>query len=974
MEKRFLFCLIGLVAASMSFAQQSTLSGNVFKKQSGKETAVWSVIYLLNADSTVSVGAKSDFDGLFSLQATPGQYILKVVDSETNDKHYQNLVIKSGENEPLKILMAASILDLAVVQVFAKSQVTSQAAANESVKLDLGTKSVQTAEQISSTGSSDTKEALTKMSGINSTNSVVYVRGMGDRYNAAYLNGLPVPSPNPELRVIPMDILPTSIIDLLEVGKFMAPNLYGDFAGGAINIKTKKSYTKPTFNVSIGSGFNTMITGTAFTTYEGGRLDFMGIDDGTRSLPSEVATTSQKNATAIYRDGIYKSDDYNRGTGFTNNFNTHTVIAKPASSFKFEGGGYKKLESKGKGGRGLGFVSMISQGNSYQKQLGTSRFINAQNKLDYNFDTKSQTYSTSTTGLFTGTYDLHAKSSVSLNYLYINNSDDQVFETWGYHRDFGDNGEEVFARRMTFTQNQIHNFQLIGKHDLSKKMSANWGASYSTTKSIVPDRRQLAALYTDREDTGHYKLIALDANSTHRFYSSLNEKEVATHGDLSYNVFENKSGDTLKRGLKLIGGVDVKEKNRLFHFRQFNYLAKGLANEVGNNFNISTPDAYLNDQSVQQGKMEIEESANPGNGYEAYQTVFAGNLGAVYTINQQFELIPNIRIEKGFQSVSSRNQIQAQKIEVNIIDGLDIMPSVASKWEVKPNHLIRSGISRTITRPKFFEVAPFEYLAQIAGMAQVGNPNLHNGTNYNAELRYEIYSDKTADYISFGGFGKRLIDPIEQIMRPSAGGQLISFNNTGEGTVAGVEFEYSKNLASFVSEGKRQESKWKEFSLAGNAAYIYSEIKIEDKTGFTTNTRRPLQGASPYMANISLKWDKHFSRSENEFVQSRKHIMTALSFSYSGRSLFAVGTQGVGDQYQFSNYNLNFVSKIEFNSMWSIGLTAKNLTNNLFQVMQQDVVNKGQWQEVNSYRKGMDISFNISFKLLSIKERKALEK
>lgn len=950
----FLFFVIGM----SSQAQNTILTGKIVQIENGVEVPVeFAKVLMLNADSTVNKGTTSDFDGIFKIQVTPGKHLLALRSGGLKDVTMAIEVV-AGENAPLKIEMQAPVMEMQEMQVIAYRIKTGEEELNKEIQASAGMDSKETVEQITAKGSGNTEEALTKMAGINSTNSVIYVRGMGDRYNAAYLNGLPVPSPNPELRVIPMDIFPTSIIDVLEVGKMMAPNYYGDFAGGAINIRTKKVFRSPTLKVSLGTGMNTSTTFKDFTTYNGGKTDFLGFDDGTRALPETVITMSKANATSIYKDGLYSSNE-GSGTGFANNFNTRMTKANPSTSFQIEGGNYKKFS---KLGTGVGFVAMLSHSTGFQIQEGNSRFINAQNQLQYDFDTKKETFSAATTGLASVLFDLSTNTKISANYLFINNSEDQTFQTWGYHRDFGEE-KEVYSRRFTYKENRIHNMQVVGSTSnlLQNRLNLNYGASYSITNSVEPDRRQISAQYADRNDTEHYKLLALDANHTNRFFSNLDENETAVHFDADYTIFENKTNDTVKSSMKLIVGGDFKVKDRQFNFRQFNYLAKGLAEDIGDNFNINNPDAYLNDESVLTGRLRIEESANPGNGYSAYQDIKGGNIGVRYMISRKIEVIPNVRIESGFQSVESRNQVQANIIDRNIISGVNFMPSVAAKYSFDDNNLIRFGASRTLTRPKFFEVAPFIYLAQIAGMAQIGNPNLVNGINNNVDLRYEYYAPNNSDVVSFGVFGKLLESPIEQIMRPSAGGQIISFDNTDGGIVSGVEMEFAKNLSFLVKSRYRETSALKNFSIAGNVAYIYSQITIKDNSGFTTNPKRPLQGASPIMVNVSARYDKVLRRTNSELSKSPMKLMASLSYSYSGKSLFAVGTQSMGDQYQFQNHLINAVVQLKLNQKWSVGVKGINLTNNLFRVMQQDVVNVGGWQEANSYRTGSVFSCSASY-------------
>lgn len=949
-----------LVFAGNAFAQNAVLTGKVVKLE--KEVMVpveFAKVLILREDSTVLKGATTNFDGEFRITAAPGKTLVAF-----RQPGLKELIVEvelvDGKNEPLNVTMQEPISEIITMHVTATRTKTSDAAVVEDIRNSDGLKSAESSEQIAAKGSGNTQEALTKMSGINATNSVLYIRGMGDRYNVAYLNGLPVPSPNPELRVIPMDIFPTSIIDVLEVGKMMAPNLYGDFAGGAINIKTKRVYRTPTLNISLGSGFNSQVTGNEFTSYNGGTLDFFGFDDGTRSLPDQVYQASMQNRNDIYKEGLFKSDQSQIGAGFANNFNPRTISATPATSFQLEGGNYKKFKKQG---AGIGFVSMLSHSTGFRAQNGSSRFVNKQNQLQYNFDTKREIFSTSSTALTSISTDFSENWNLGFNYLFINNSDDVTFQSWGYHRDFGDDSE-VYSRRYTYNQNQIHNLQLTGggKDLLKKRLNVNYGVSQSFTKSGEPDRRQLSARYNDRNDTEHYQLLALDANHTHRFFSNLNENEKAAHVDADFKIFENKSGDTVLSSLVLVGGADFKSKERSFKFRQFNYRSTGLAEEVGFNFDINNPGKYFTDENARNGLFKVEESANPGNAYQASQTIYAGNLGMRY-VYKSLELIPNLRTEYGFQNVLSRNQQQPNKIDANVIEGVDFMPSLTAKFNVNQNMLLRYGASRTITRPKFFEVAPFVYIAQIAGMEQVGNPNLKNGTNYNSDLRFEVYSGQSSDMVSIGAFGKVLIDPIEQIMLPSAGGQIISFANTNRGTVAGVELEYSKNLSFLVPAVDREKSALRNFAIAGNTAYMFSQIVVNDTTGFTTNPRRPLQGASPFVNNISLKFDKRIDRTRGEVAVDPMKIMVGLSHTYSAKSLFAVGTQGMGDQYQEAIHTLNAVVKLTLNNRWALSLKGNNLTNNTFKIVQEDMMNIGEYQEINSYRIGADISMGLTYKL-----------
>jgi outer membrane receptor for ferrienterochelin and colicin len=99
--------------------------------------------------------------------------------------------------------------------------------------------SVLSAEDIARTGDGDVAGALSRVTGLSvASNGFVYVRGLGDRYSQAFLNGSPLPSPEPLRRAVPLDIFPTDIVASSLVQKSYSANMPGEFGGGLINITT----------------------------------------------------------------------------------------------------------------------------------------------------------------------------------------------------------------------------------------------------------------------------------------------------------------------------------------------------------------------------------------------------------------------------------------------------------------------------------------------------------------------------------------------------------------------------------------------------------------------------------------------------------------------------------------------------------------------------------------------------------------
>ncbi|HEX2138913.1 MAG TPA: TonB-dependent receptor plug domain-containing protein, partial [Woeseiaceae bacterium] len=159
----------------------------------------------------------------------------------------------------------------------------------EPVKNNAQVISVLSAAEIARTGEGDISGALQRVTGLSvNTNGFVYVRGLGDRYSLALLNGLALPSPEPLRRVVPLDVFPTSIVSSAVVQKSYSVNYPGEYGGGVINLTTAALPDENFFTVGAGISGDSETTGQLGYTYYGSDLDIIGFDDGTRDLPKAL--------------------------------------------------------------------------------------------------------------------------------------------------------------------------------------------------------------------------------------------------------------------------------------------------------------------------------------------------------------------------------------------------------------------------------------------------------------------------------------------------------------------------------------------------------------------------------------------------------------------------------------------------------------------------------------------------------------
>ena len=918
--KRNLFLALVLIS-SISFGQFK-ISGTVTAKTDDLiEPAALANILVKGTTNGVS----TDFDGNYSLTVSKGTHVLIVTLVGYEKKEVTIEVVDADVNLPIEI--SASSTTMTTFTVVDRAVGGSKTMDIAEVKNADGVDAVIGEQKMKEAGASSADDAAKKVVGLSVVGSGnVYVRGMGDRYNSAYLNGLPIASPDPDKKVIPLDLFPTNVIKSMTVKKAFMPNLEGDFSGGAMDISTKDYPSEGVLKVSLGTGFNSQSIGRQRMTYNGGGLDYLGFDDGTRTIPENIVNQE-----------AYRSTE-GSNTLFTTNLNPVFKTTLPNTSFGvFAGNLFDLKNEKSK----IGFLISLNHSNSNRYSFGKYRVINKQEDIQIDYDFEDYTTTTSSSVLTNIVFDIDKNNIISYNFLYVNTSSDQVKEVYGSHWDYARN---VYARRFTFQQNSLMNNQITGSHFWLKdnKLRVNWSAALNNANSTEPDRRQLVYFYDDKEDTENYTINATDRIENHRFFSFLTERQLSAKAEATY-IFKYNT-DNVEDGAKLsltAGGM-MKRKNRDFDFTQYVYDM----NLSSSSLDVYSPDSYINPLAHEQGEFSIQEALNPASAYLATQNINAGYGWLDYNITPTFEIIAGARVELSDQKISYLDQTQPDFKRINRIVSTDILPSLIMKFQPNDTNIVRFSASKTISRPGFKEVAPFQYTEVFAGATTVGNPELVNGENYNFDLRYERYP-RFGEFIAFGVFYKHLINPIEKTMEVATG-QLQSFRNAGSAMVTGAEFEFTKSL-SFLA---KTDSSFLNFvSLGVNATYLYSKVTFDPDANLAqTNSERALQGASPYLINVDLA----YSRTIREGLK----VNASVSYNVFGRRIFNVGIYGLGDVYELPVNSLNVVAGVEFEH-FSFGLKVRNLLNQDIR-FEQETPNDPIL--INSTRRGVFSSLSIGYR------------
>ncbi len=917
MKLRFL--LLSLFFATTIFAQNGTVTGTILDKEFNNEPLPFANIVIKGTKQ----GASTDENGKYSISLKPGNYTLVIgyLGYETKEIPF---TLKANEKKVINHTLEASgvqLQDIEIIQVVSKEK--------ESALLQEQQKAVEIkqsigAEEISKKGIGDVAAAVAKTSGISKQEGSgdIFVRGLGDRYNSTTMNGLPLPSNNPSTKNMSLDVFSTDIVEYIGIDKTFNYKNYGDFAGANVDI-VSKTY-KGSGMIEAGSGINA-------------------------------------NSNAISQNKFYLQDGPNFN-GFSNqpipnnplasyNFTTSwdKQSATPVgSSFYIRGGDSYSVGSNGK----LSFFVNASFDNNYNYKEGARRgSVSTQAIAGKDFFRQSYEYNTSSNAMANINYKINSNHNIKFNSMYINSTSQKHEEFRGIIDIFDaapDGGG--FVRRSTFERTSLLINQLLGNHTLSDRINFDWGISYNMMTNVIPDRMQNTFVPLDDDNPNTSPLIVSNLNKSdnHRYFQDMTDDELAGNFTLTYKF--GKREDNTYKG-KLIAGYSARYKEINFDATQFNF--KINSQEI---INLNNIDGYFNQNSFNLGYFDIQtfrgglstaNALNPQN-YNGQQIISAGFGAIEYQFTPKLFVIAGFRSEFIIQDIFYSTSLKTGK---KLTDTVEYLPSLTAKYEVSEKQNIKFAASKTYTLPQFKERAPF--LFEEVGQSFFGNENLYNSTDYNFDLKWEMFP-KNGEVISFTGFGKYIQNPINQVTVASATND-ISWVNSGDKAIGlGIEGEWRKSIIS------RENSTTGEKTNLGfgiNVSYLFTNQDLDtqkvivENPGISvafTNQESRLSGASDLLINTDLSFNKEF--------KNDKSLTATLAGGYFSDRIYALGVTGKGDLVDSEVITVDFILKFNLSKNIGLGFNARNLTDPTIERTQdiQDIV-------VDSYKKGRNFSISMKY-------------
>lgn len=761
------------------------------------------------------------------------------------------------------------------------------------------------AKEMAAKGISNAEDGVKKMTGISFVDvGHLIVRGLGDRYSITTLNGLPIASPNPDNKLIPLDLFPSSTIRNITVKKVYEVGAFADYSGAHIDIGTRENSDENFLKVSlnIGGNINTILRDFRQSDKKYGLWKINNLDNDVLSL-----------SASQFSEHIKTTDPF--GTSFA--ISEHKALPDFSGNISFS----RSIDIDN---NNLGIISAISMGHGSQTMNDAYQAtLTAQGTKLNEFTSDSYSSQLDIGALMGIGYRFKTSDYINYTMFYSRNATDNYKLRNGYDSE----GVHLIGSNCVAHAYSLLNNQLSGKHSLGKRWGLRWSGSYGITGSDEPDRRQV--MY--REEEGILKLFKLNQQETMRYFGTLREQELVGDIRAKYNF---------KEGYYLHIGTTFKQKGREYHSTRFYYNIAGINPHLNSVDEVFSPSEYINQNNIENGILSVLKDAQPKSSYYAGSTIMAAFAEANLLPSKYFQINAGLRIEQSNQWVNYWTDGSIEKL--SLLEKFDFFPAIHFKYNINEANNLKLSLSRTVTRPGFIEMAPFLYKESFGSDEVRGNENLKNGYNINLDLRYDLIpATNNGDMLSVGGYYKILKNPIERVQESSGGSAVHSFRNAENGMAAGLELELHKTLL-------------KNLKIRLNATYIYTNVILPQDGGIYTDQRRPLQGASPYLLNADISYELS--------INDTQRMRFVMLYNLQGPCIHMVGIYGVGNVIQKAQHNLDFVGQWQINESWSAQIKINDLLNNTVRYV-QEVKTIGEVIEVGRYRKGMNISLGISFKI-----------
>ncbi|MDR2058089.1 MAG: carboxypeptidase-like regulatory domain-containing protein, partial [Dysgonamonadaceae bacterium] len=608
-------------------------------------------------------GTSTDIDGYYNLQGlSEGKYTL-----EFRFLSYKTLEIECETGDTVTRLDVSLDNDdilIGEVVVNARLRSNTETAMLTTVKSLPQVASGISAAQIAKSPDRTASEVVRRVPGVTIIDDrFIIVRGLAQRYNNAWINGLAVPSTETDSRAFPLDLVPSSQIDNLLVYKSPSPEIPADFSGGFVKIASKGVPDENSTEFTYTTGFNTQTQGNKFRTNPGSSTDFLGFDLNKRTLSSDFPA---------HLDAVSNPADIARLTkeGFNNDWRVKTRTPFPDQR--------------------LSLMIARRKATADNKTIGNITALTYSNTLKGVEGMKNARY---------GIYSARTDMPVFLDNYYDNQYSNDirlgVMHNWSFvptpffriefknllnmlgrnrltERSGVKDMSSMYYREQTemlYSSRLIYSGQFSGVHDFSPNRALTWDVGYSYANKTEPDRR----IVTNQAGVGSIDDIPVPTGNENitRYFQDLCDHTLSLAANYRWKFTAVPFKPTLKTG------VYWEYRKRDYRVREFIYRYDNLSYEERQSYLKLPFEEMLNDKYLGAGRVYIDEITRKTNNYDASVLHGAGYVAFEIPMDK-LTLYAGMRLENHHTELT-RDRSDAPDLTLMTnkkISDLDWLPSV----------------------------------------------------------------------------------------------------------------------------------------------------------------------------------------------------------------------------------------------------------------------------------------------------------
>lgn len=768
---------------------------------------------------------------------------------------------------------AKQLSEVVVTGVF-----SGQARAVNTQKGNLNVTNVVSSDQIGKFPDSNIGDALKRISGIN----VQYdqgearfgqVRGTPAEFSSVTINGSRIPSAEGDIRNVQLDLIPSDMIQMIEVNKTLMPDQDGDAIGGSINLVTKNSPSRLTLNATAGTGYN-WISRKA-------QMNF-GLTLGNRFFDDRLGlmlSASYQNAPSGSYDTEFLWEKTDDGKIYLNDYQIRQYyVTRERQSYSLA------LDWKFNTHNKIWFKGIFNNRNDWENRYRTTlKDISPEGVADVRVQTKA------------GTPDNRNARLERQRTLDLTLGGENRAGIFGIDWKLG------YARASEERPNERYLDLRLKKQSFVINLSDTrepWAYPQEGSTMTLDDKFSLKELTQQQQD-----IVEQDFKAAIDFKVNLNKRAK----------------------LKFGGKYVLKTKRRERDFYEYTPVDKKgfLADVLANTDDMST-DRFMPSAKYQDGlfadkqfvgRLNLNDpnlfdkeqvAAELASNYKAHEAVTSLYARLDSRLSDNLNFMGGLRVEHTTLRYTGRIYDDETDVvtptSAQTSGYINFLPSLLLKWEPTKDLMVRIGYNQSLSRPKYSALVPGMNISRGDNEIKIGNADLKATTSHNLDLNAEYYW-KSVGLVSAGIFYKHIEGFIvdEVLFNKEYDGNVWTKftqpKNAGNANIAGIELAYQRDFG-FIHPAMKC------LGFYGTYTYTHSRVTDFNFEGRENEKGLSLPGSPAHTANASIFFDKW-------------GLSARVSYNYASSFIDEMGATSFYDRYYDS------VNYLDVNLAYTFGRKTK---------------------------------------------------